>query len=254
MIWLFNYGNKNMSLQHYAYRAQKFLRNRFFHSIGRDPITLRPLTHRADLECIGARGGWTIPTGLLHAESICYCVGCGEDISFDLGLIDRFGCDVFAFDPTPRAIRHVQAVAGNNARYHFRDVGLWDAPDRLRFYAPTNPRDVSHSLVNLQKTSEYIEVPVDRLSALMTGNGHARLDLLKLDIEGAEYRVLETIFADNIDVGILCVEFDEFWNPLDSGYKARIRRYVDRILAWNYALVDAPGNGNYTFLKSSSLH
>ena len=50
-------------------------------------------------------GSWIVPTALLSADAICYCAGVGEDVTFDLGLVARFGCRVWAFDPTPRAAR-----------------------------------------------------------------------------------------------------------------------------------------------------
>jgi len=233
-----------------AKRISKYVRTRVYHLAGRDPITREPLTRRADMLEIGTRyGGWNIPAELISAKSIVYCVGCGEDISFDLGLIERFRCDVFAFDPTPRAIKYVSTHAAANPLYHFSPLGLWDKAERLRFYAPSNPKDVSHSLLNLQKTSDYIEVPVERLSALMSLRQHTRLDLLKLDIEGAEYKVIDSIIEDRLEVDILCVEFDEFWNPLDGDSLQRIRNYVRKILDQGYRMLDAPGNGNYTFSK-----
>jgi FkbM family methyltransferase len=236
-----------------AKRISKYVRTRVYHLAGRDPITREPLTRRADMEEIGTRyGGWSIPANLISANSIVYCVGCGEDISFDLGLIERFSCDVFAFDPTPRAIKYVNTHAAANPRYHFSPLGLWDKAERLRFYVPSNPKDVSHSLLNLQRTSDYIEVPVERLSALMRLRQHTRLDLLKLDIEGAEYKVIDSIIDDQLEVGILCVEFDEFWNPLDGDSLQRIRTYVKTILDRGYRMLDAPGNGNYTFLKQGT--
>jgi FkbM family methyltransferase len=234
-------------------RITQYARQRVYNLARRDPITHMSLARRTDMRQIGTRyGGWSIPTDLITAKSICYCVGCGEDISFDLGLIERFGCDVFAFDPTPRAVQHVKTHAPANPRYHFSPVGLWDNGERLKFYAPSNPKDVSHSLLNLQKTNDYIEIPVERLSTLMRLNQHNRLDLLKLDIEGAEYKVLDSITEDKLEIGILCVEFDEFWNPLDKDFLQRIRHYVDKILAQGFLMVDAPGNGNYTFLKKAS--
>src|SRR5512140_3346052 len=53
-------------------------------------------------------GGWTVCPDLLHRESIIYSFGVGEDISFDLGIIQRFGATVHAFDPTPRSIEWVK--------------------------------------------------------------------------------------------------------------------------------------------------
>lgn len=52
------------------------------------------------VERIGSEyGGWVVPRGSVSRSSICYCVGVGEDVSFDLGLISQFGCAVHAFDP-----------------------------------------------------------------------------------------------------------------------------------------------------------
>lgn len=35
-------------------------------------------------------GGWIVPATLVRPDSVCYCVGVGEDISFDLALIERW--------------------------------------------------------------------------------------------------------------------------------------------------------------------
>lgn len=186
---------------------------------------------------------------MLNADSICYCAGCGEDISFDLGLIDLIGCQVFAFDPIPRAIDYVGVVAAGNPKYHFFSVGLWDKQASLRFFAPKNSSHVSHSLLNLQKTDQYICVNVKRLSCLMKELGHNRIDLLKIDVEGAEYKVLNSILEDGLDVKVLCVEYDECFNPLDAKYKHRVKSSVSSLIRHGYSLVCSQGNGNYTFIK-----
>ncbi len=191
--------------------------------------------------------GWVIPKSLFRRESICYCVGCGEDISFDLSLIKTFGCAVYGFDPTPRAIAFVGNAARDAPLYHFSDIGLWDREDVLKFFAPRNEQHVSHSLVNLQRTEHYIEVKVRRLADIMRNNCHQRLDLLKLDVEGAEYKVIDSLLEDHLDIRIICVEFDEFWNPLDADYLSRIKEYVAKLIDAGYALVSCRGNGNYTF-------
>lgn len=241
-----------MEPQHIPRKVKKRLLFHVRRLLGKDQLTLAKIRTRNDLREIGTKyGSWVIPANLLNAGSVCYCVGCGEDISFDLGLIEQFGCEVFAFDPTPRAIDYVKKNAGTNGQYHFYDIGLWDEKDKLKFYVPKNPEHVSHSLINLQQTEDYIEVEVDRLSRIIGYNGHERLDLLKLDIEGAEYRVIESIIEDGIDIAVLCVEFDECNNALNDDYKQRIGASVKKLLAFGYSLVSAQGNGNYTFVKNT---
>jgi FkbM family methyltransferase len=233
-----------------ARRVYGKINRHLLNSLGRDSVTLEKISRHRRTERIGTRyGGWTIPGGVLNQHSVCYCVGCGEDISFDLGLIERYGCQVFAYDPTPRAIAHVRQAAAGVPAYRFFDVGVWNHDDMLKFFAPRNPNHVSHSLVNLQHTEQFIEVKVARLNRLMQANGHDRLDLLKLDIEGAEYVVLDSILQDRIPIKVLCVEFDEFWHPQDSNARARIRKYVKTLMADGYELLSADGNANYSFVK-----
>lgn len=223
-------------------------------ALRRDPLTGHHISVRSDIENIGTLyGGWAVPVSLIHQDSVCYCGGCGEDISFDLGLIKRFNCQVYAFDPTPRAIEYVRITAGTETNYHFQGIGLWDRADKLRFYAPLNPDHVSHSLLNLQGSDSYFTADVVRLSELMGNNGHRRIDLLKLDIEGAEYRVIDSILEDRLDISVICVEFDEAFHPMDGNSPKRIKTTVGKIMAAGYSLVYVQKVGNYTFVKRSII-
>lgn len=151
---------------------------------------------------------WRIPTGLLGSESICYCAGVGEDLAFEVGLLKQFGSTVYAFDPTPRAIRFAEDRMRNAEKFHFSPVGLWSEDTTLRFYAPTNNQYVSHSVLRTGMSGEYFEAPCRRLATLMKERGHGRIDLLKLNIEGAEYEVLRSMMADHIRPKILAVTFE----------------------------------------------
>jgi FkbM family methyltransferase len=218
-------------------RREKFLRKlaRFLFR----PKALLPL------EKLGSDyGGWVVPSSLLSATSVCYCAGVGEDITFDLALIQRFGCDVHAFDPTPRSARHVASQAGTIDRYHFLPVGLWSEDAELKFYVPRNREHVSHSIVNLQQTDDYFVGRCRRLSSLMAELGHAHLDLLKLDIEGAEYAVLQSMLADRILPKVLCVEFDQ---PMPFRLTLKTVRALIRA---GYQTCSIDG-WNFTFVRES---
>lgn len=203
---------------------------------------LRP-SARHDLVKLGnAYGGWVVPTSLFSNSSICYCIGVREDITFDLALIERFGCQVFAFDPTPRAIQHVEATTSGIDHFHFYPVGLWSANERCKFFAPKNPHHVSHSIVNLQGTAEYFEAECKRLSDIMAELGHESLDLLKLDIEGAEHEVLDSLLEDNIQIRVLRVEFHQ------PASLFSIIGMVRRLIQAGHRLVKLDG-WNFTFVS-----
>jgi FkbM family methyltransferase len=177
-------------------------------------------------------GGWHIPDGILGPESICYSAGLGEDISFDVELVNRYGCRVHFFDPTPRAQNHfdglIEAVrhhkkypVNHNRRQHYRirssqvdkllfhPFGLYNKDERMKFYAPKDPAHVSHSILNVQNTTIYFEGQCMKLRSIMKLFGHEHIDLLKIDIEGAETDVLENMVSEGVKPKIICVEFDE---------------------------------------------
>jgi FkbM family methyltransferase len=209
-------------------------------------VVLRSVLHVQDctgLEKLGSEyGGWVVPTDQLDSDSICYCAGVGEDVSFDLELISRFSCSVFAFDPTPRAKAYVEGAVGDNPKYHFYDVGLWSSDTRVKFYAPRNPAHVSHSILNLQRTSTYFEADCKKVSTLARELGHDHIDVLKMDIEGAEFEVLNSLIADDLNVKVLCVEFNQ---PIPVITVLKMVRKLER---WNYSTVAIDG-WNFTFIQ-----
>ena len=183
---------------------------------------------------------------MVERSWVCYCAGVGEDVTFDLGLIDRFGCDVFAFDPTPRAATHVAAVAADQPRFHFVPVGLWSEDARLRFWAPRDPAHVSHSILNLQETKTYFEAECRTVASLMRELGHAHIDLMKVDIEGAEHRTIRRMLDDGIRPTVLCTEIDRPVDPFTFW------RTIRRIRKAGYELV-AVDSWNFTFVRADAM-
>jgi FkbM family methyltransferase len=165
------------------------------------------VTRRKDLVRIGTRyGGYVVPEGLPTANWVCYTAGLGEDVSFELQFVERFGCTIHGFDPTPRAIRYAEQVANGEPRFEVFPFGLWSHDGPQRFYSPRDADHVSHSISNLQGTNTYFDAPCRRISSVMCELGHDRLDLLKLDIEGAEHLVLESLEEDGILPQLLLVD------------------------------------------------
>ena len=70
-----------------------------------------------------------VPVGS-EEGSVCYCVGVGDSVTFDLDLVER-GCRVFAFDPTPASIEYMKTIDYDEERLTFerlrRLVGEHDA-------------------------------------------------------------------------------------------------------------------------------
>lgn len=152
-------------------------------------------------------GGYAIcPTGV-GADSIVYSFGVGFDISFDQELIARRGVTIHAFDPTPRSIEWVETQELPE-RFVFHPWGIADKDGTARFHAPKDPTHVSHTLLESGDVGTgTIEVPVFRLRTIMGKLGHDRIDVLKMDIEGAEYGVLDDVLSSDLAIPQILIEF-----------------------------------------------
>lgn len=166
-------------------------------------------TPRPDLVTVGdlGYGGYMLPASLLGPDSVCYLAGVGEDISFDLGVIARFGCNVYSIDPVPRAKAHAEAAAKHEPRLTFLPFALWSRDETLTFHAPREEGYVSQSAVNLHGTAGDFQAEARSLSSLMEEHGNDHIDLLKISAEGSEYEIVEHVVSSGIDVRVLCVEY-----------------------------------------------
>jgi FkbM family methyltransferase len=143
----------------------------------------------------------------ISRDSTIYSVGVGEDVSFDLALIERFGVTVHAFDPTPRSIAWIGAQRLPD-QFVFHNFGVADVDGRMMLYPPKRADHVSFSAVARASTASLgAEFQVFKLATIMRMLGHEHLDLLKMDIEGAEYGVIDSILETQVEVRQLLVEF-----------------------------------------------
>lgn len=193
------------------------------------------------LDTFGNHGAqWKVPTALFSRRSICYCAGVGEDISFELGLYSESHPFIFLFDPTPRAISYIKKQP-ISPKITFYPWGLWSKNSIQKFYAPPMESYVSHSIVNLHQTQTYFEADCKSLVWIMKTLGHTQLDMLKIDIEGAEYMVLEELLRSRIRPKVLAIEFDQP-TPLFKTFSM-----IKNLITAGYILVDHTG-WNFIFV------
>lgn len=150
---------------------------------------------------------WTIDPDQINQNSIVYSFGIGHDISWDLALIERFGCQIHAFDPTPRSLDWIK-VQKISSLFRVNPVGLAHFDGSILFYPPKDPKHVSHSFVYQADNSiEPIELKVETLQKIAQNLNHNRIDILKIDIEGAEYEVIHHLKSNPFPVRQLLIEF-----------------------------------------------
>lgn len=153
-------------------------------------------------------GGFFINQDGLNESSVVYSIGIGEDISFDLELMGRFNCKIYAFDPTPKSITWVKKNV-KNSNFIFSPIGISKEKGEKDFYLPKNEHHVSGSIhrINSVESQKKLKLNFDTLYNVMIKNNHKRIDVLKMDIEGAEYEVIESIKNYKIEIAQILVEF-----------------------------------------------
>ena len=193
---------------------------------------------------LGNEPSWCVcPSNLSHS-SVVYSFGIGEDISFDLELIRRFGVQVHAFDPTPRSIQWLRGQALPEL-FTVHDFGVADYDGTCRFFPPANPSYVSHSVIKRETPGPVLDAPVHRLSTIMKMLGHSAIHVLKMDIEGAEYAVLEDLLSSEIRFDQLLVEFHHRWVSVGIEKTQKAIGDLNRVGYWIFDV--SPSGREYSF-------
>jgi FkbM family methyltransferase len=198
---------------------------------------------------------WTLCPDLLKADQIVYSLGVGDTIDFDLELIDASGVEVHAFDPTPHSLQWMQEQeTPENFCFH-----PWAASgsDGKLFLYPRVKSDgtkskVMYTIVDEKgATDDAVEVPAFTVATMMEKLGHESLALLKMDIEGAEYGLIENLLASAIHPDQILVEFHHRFSSLDT---QQTLDAIDALKGAAYGLAHISVTGReFCFVKLSAL-
>lgn len=197
--------------------------------------------------------GWRIPSGRISLDSCVVDVGLGEDISFSKSLMDRYGCTIHGLDPTPRAISYIEELA--NPKIILHKVGISALGGSGDFFLPNNENHVSGSLKSARHNGKKkIKVDLITISQLFRMLRTDCIDLLKLDIEGAEYDVIfDSAFPECADrIGILCLEFHHRWPEFGAGATLKAVARL-RELGFKCTWCQPTSNEEFTFTRECEL-
>tara|TARA_B100001167_G_scaffold20665_1_gene10936 strand:- start:1437 stop:2066 length:630 start_codon:yes stop_codon:yes gene_type:complete len=162
----------------------------------------------------GGDHGWVIDESSIDSESIIYSVGVGSNIDFDLELIDSLGVTIHAFDPTPRSVEWVKEQNLSN-KFIFHPVGLAAENGFMNFYPPAKSSSTHFSPVDRYgNTDNEIKAPVKDIDTMASELGHKKIDLLKMDIEGAEYEVIKALPDSEVIINQILIEFHHMYKSI----------------------------------------
>ncbi len=203
----------------------------------------RLLWRRMDgVELRGGDANWWICSRLLQPGSRVLSGGAGKDVSFEMELA-RSGCKVAVFDPSPTGKTTMEKPVNRHSGLQFFPLGLAAHDTTIRFSPPANPEEGSFRSEVSPCDETLVEFPCVSPRKALDLAGFADCALCKLDIEGFEYEVLESLLAAGLRPAQIAVEFHHFmpgirwqqtWHSLRqlrrAGYRIVCKRQTDYLL------------------------
>ena len=159
--------------------------------------------------------GWWADIDRLNKASVVYSAGLGVDVRFELDLIERVGCTVQGFDPTPSSIDWLKQQ-GLPKEFEIHGCGLAGEDRKAELFPLGDDYQTCSVYPSCCKSGAdpVGEVLLRTVPTMMKQLGHTHIDLLKLDLWGCEYEVIENIAESGVPIKQLLVE----WHTVPPGF------------------------------------
>jgi FkbM family methyltransferase len=213
----------------------------FFHKVIYKLLTKSMKTIR-----LGNGAPWNLDLRNLCKNSFVISAGAGHDISFELELVERTGCRLVLLDPSPTGRETVRKFRLPESM-QFQAAAL---SNRIGSTSLAKPLNILEGSWRIAEDGLGDEMPSTTLSEIMRCESINKIDLLKIDIEGFEYQVLEEALNRQIPIRQICVEIHE---GSEFG-KSRLDRWVLILLLYRYGYRIIYSKGwDHTFLHKNSF-
>ena len=188
---------------------------------------------RVEIRCERVdRGGWWICPQAIRPGEVVYSFGVGGDLGFERALTECDRARVFAFDPDPATAERVESGP---------------AVDGLRFFAMGVGGRDERRAVPLPGGGS-VETRVLRLPSHMRVLGHRRLDMLRLDVPGAEADVIRDLVGMDVDVQQVLMAFHQ---DRTRESRARIEAAVAALAGHGYRIFHiSPDRREFSFMRT----
>ena len=175
-------------------------------------------------------GGFPVCMNMIHDGDVIYDFGVGEDISFLEGVLSQKNCHGHLFDFTPQSIEWFKENHADKTNMTYHEYGISVEDGELACHPPQSGISRRPAWMGFEHKETH---PVKTLKTIMSELGHDHIDVLKVDIEGEEYKVIPQMLEDDIFPKQICLEYHNRW----LGSKGHLHDDLINLLVIDYTLV-----------------
>ena len=186
----------------------------------------------------------------LDESSVIIDVGCADDADFSIHMIDKYGLKAFGVDPTQK---HRPSLAALEERFagRFKHLPLAVSATNGNITFHESAENQSGSILNdhtnvMNDSVHSYTVESVTLHSLIQRIQKPDVDLLKLDLEGAEYELLSAITEE--DVKPFRQIYIEFHHHCTNHSEEETRALVSSICAMGFDVFSLDDH-NYIFFR-----
>jgi FkbM family methyltransferase len=166
------------------------------------------------------------------------------DVVLDLGannglfsyLCYMDGCkSIYAFEPNQDALKNLNHIFKDIPSVQVIDKAIYYKDGDLKFYVDKANTTIgsinkSHVSDNTATTTEEITIPAISLKTFIQESGINKISLLKIDIEGAEYEIIEHLEDEIFEMT------DSFLIEFHDNTDKKVIRLVDKLLSHGFEI------------------
>ena len=165
-------------------------------------ISIFPLSKKVSTVLLGQSDQWAVPENALGDKSFIVSAGVGTSITFEKDIIRRYNSQIVLLDPSPTGVETIHKLA-DRRNIDFLELGLAAKSGPVRFGLPDLADEGSY---RMGSNADSIQFDCISLADLMEQRGRTAIDLLKIDVEGFEYEIIDSLIKQNLRVKTICVE------------------------------------------------
>lgn len=160
------------------------------------------------------------------------------DIGANNGLFSKYlvekGCEsLYLFEPNKEATKNIRSIIGNHSKYEVIEKAVSANGGDLTFYVSHNNTTIgSTSRDHVAKHANPIEIKVPSISlkTFIEERNLEKIDLIKMDIEGGEYVIIESLEEEIFNIT------ESFLIEFHGNDGSNVDKMINRITSFGFRL------------------